>query len=59
MYIKRMPPPKKPAVTLTERFEASALTYIIANWETWDFRPETDKTGTYDTLHCMGGLFKS
>ena len=43
---------KKPlvTVTLTERFATSALSYIISRWDTWDFRPETDKSRTLDAL---------
>ena len=38
------------SVTLTEHFATNALSYILANWNTFDFRPETDKTSTFDTL---------
>jgi hypothetical protein len=37
-------------VMLTEKFAAPALSYILSNWDSWEFRPETDKTGTRSVL---------
>jgi hypothetical protein len=37
---------KSDPVTLTERFAAPVLSYILSNWDRWDFRPDTDKTVT-------------
>jgi hypothetical protein len=45
-----MPRAQQPSVTLTERFASNALSYIISNWDSWPLRPDTDKSGTFDTL---------
>jgi hypothetical protein len=37
-------------ITLTERFASTALSYILENWDAWEFRPDTDKSITFDAL---------
>ena len=41
---------KKDVITLKERFDRGALSYIIANFASFRFRPETDTTSTYDMI---------
>eukprot|EP00798_Chlamydomonas_sp_ICE-L_P010890 gene10890-biopygen10955 len=36
--------------SLTERFSRGALQHVMDHWGAWDFRPDTDKTKTLDTL---------
>eukprot|EP00798_Chlamydomonas_sp_ICE-L_P016965 gene16965-biopygen25880 len=38
------------ACSLTERFSRGALEHVMEHWESWDFRPDKDKSKSLDTI---------
>jgi hypothetical protein len=44
------PKARKGVITLKERFDPGALSYIIVNFASFRFRPETDTASTFETL---------